>query len=198
MANPVKWVGMKYPDSDLVSLLYRHARPSPANRGAAAVDVGCGAGRHLRVLEDLGYAAIGLDSDPTMCRQARQNGFSVEELDAREFRPGAPLALAVGWGFMMLLRDGPALLASWAPAIVVADWRSHGNSCLRWPGNQAQPDGAVLLRNPGHVLHEQTYYFHELDACQLPGYRRIAWQQVTKRSAEETNEWFQTVHVPAS
>jgi SAM-dependent methyltransferase len=192
MANPTKWYGMKYPDGELVGLLFRFARPESA--GLTAVDVGCGAGRHVRLLDELGYAAVGLDSDPKMVEQARHNGVAASAGDVAAFRPEPPPHLVVAWGLMMLVKDAPAIIGSWRPAVVIADWRSENNDCLNWPGNQPQADGSIILGQPGHTLDGQRYFFHRLEQCELPGYRRVHWQRLAKTTSAERNEWYQTVH----
>lgn len=194
-SNPKAWRGLKYPDSDLVGLVYRYARPGrdvPATE-PFALDAGCGAGRHMRFLQDLGYHAAGIDSDVEMIEAARHNGLDVQLADARGYRPDRPPDLAVCWGFMMVVDDGPAVVASWSPQIIIADWRPRTNSCFQWPGNRPLPGGAVHLRRPGHLLHDLTYHFHDLAECAIPGYRRVHWQHIAKHTADESNEWIQTV-----
>ena len=193
--NPSAWRGLKYPDSELVGLLYRFARPGrdvPA--GAAALDVACGPGRHVRLLQELGYDALGLDADADMVATARANGVPVEHVDAAAYPPVAPPALVVCWGFMMLVPQGRALIASWRPQLVIADWRTPGNDCYRWPINQRQPDGGLRLSRPDHTLDGQVYYFHTAETAQLPGYERVWCQTLTKLAGDERHEWLQTVH----
>ena len=193
--NPRAWQGMKYPDSDVVGLVHRHARPGrdvPA--GALALDVGCGPGRHVRLLSELGYRAVGLDSDPEMVAVAQGNGVEAVLASAADYRPAEPPALALCWGFMMLVADGPALIAGWQPALVIADWRSPRNDCFQWPGNEPQPGGGRRLHHPGHTLHGQVYFAHELDQCELPGYERVHHQIVTRATPTDRHEWIQTVH----
>lgn len=192
MSNPTKWYGLKYPDSDLVGLVFRFARPSAP--GQPAIDVGCGPGRHVKLLAEVGYDACGLDNDPKMIEQATANGQSARVADLITFRPAEPPGLVVGWGLMMLVPDAPALLAAWQPGCVIADWRTEHNTCLTWPGNQKLPDGRTLLSQPGHTLDGQQYFFHTLVECEIPGYQRVHWQRVTKTTAGETNDWYQTVH----
>ena len=196
--NPTAWRGMKYPDSDLVGLVFRFARPGrdlSADR-PRAIDVGCGPGRHVRFLTEVGFRAYGIDFDPEMCATARQNGVEVTLVAAHEHTPPAPLSLAVCWGVMMLLPDCPALVARWQPEIVIADWRTAGNSCFRWPGNTPVPErpGWVRLHQPSHILHGDEYRSHERSECEIPGYERIHWQRVARQTADEQHEWWQTVH----
>jgi SAM-dependent methyltransferase len=196
VANPAAWKGMRYPDSDLVGLVYRHALPGRhvSSKEPRAVDVACGPGRHVRFLCEVGYRAYGIDSDPEMCRTGRDNGIDVVMADVRAYRPAEPLVLAVCWGLTMLVRELPSLMAAWEPEFIIADWRTPANSCTTWPGNVPLPSGAVRLHRPGHVLHGQEYFFYNLDECVIPGYERLDWQRVTRMTGDECNEWYHTVH----
>ena len=192
MANPQKWYGMKYPDSELVGMLFRFARPTEPHQ--TAIDAGCGPGRHVRLLLDLGYSACGVEADEKMVEMARQNGLEVHHARLEEFRPPAPPDLVVAWGLVMLVPGATRIIADWKPKTVIVDWRCADSQCASWPGNAVQPNGSILLRQPGHTLDGQTYFFHRLEDCELPGYERIHWQRLTKTTAAETNDWFQTVH----
>ncbi len=190
--NPTKWKGMKYPDSEMVGLVFRFARPSES--GLNALDVGCGPGRHMQVLVDMGYNAVGFDIDPEMCQIARSNGFDAMESDAAQFVAPTPLALAVCWGFVMVVEDAPKIISSWQADTVVVDWRAEDSSAATWAGNERLDENRFRLKNPGHVLHGQDYYFHSLDQCEIPGYERVYCQRVCRTIAEDHNVWYQTVH----
>ncbi len=194
--TPRVWQGLKYPDSDLVGLLYRHARPGrdvPAE-GARAIDVGCGPGRHVKLLSDLGYLALGLDSDEEMCTIARNNGVEAVCGPAEHYHPPQPPDLVVAWGFMMLVARGPQLVANWGPRIAIVNWRTPANTFFGFPGNIVLPSGAVRIQRPDHTLHGQEMFAHDLPACQIPGYQRVHDQLVTKTVDGEHHAWYQTVH----
>jgi SAM-dependent methyltransferase len=57
--------------------MIRHL-PAPGSGGGRVLDAGCGNGDFLRVAEDLGHEAIGIDPDPDAVERARSRG-----LDAR-------------------------------------------------------------------------------------------------------------------
>lgn len=192
MAIAEKWLGMRYPDSDLVGLLYRFARPE--NEGLLAVDAGCGPGRHLKLLIEAGYRAVGIDSEPRMCRIARANGFDVEDGELTTFRPSEAVSLLIAWGFTPVCQSAAEDLAAMGAGMIIANWRSMDNDCRNWPQNRPVAENGYLLNNPGHTLDGLTYYFHELADCQFPGYQRIHWQCMTKTDQAETNQWWQTVH----
>lgn len=166
-------------------------------RAPFAIDVGCGPGRHTALLQELGYQALGLDADEEMCETARANGVPVVHADLTVFSPPTRPRLVVCWGVMMVVPEAPAIIAAWQPEIVIADWRTAGSSCFRWPENEplAGRPGWTRLRRTGHPLDGCTYRSHTLDECEVPGYRRIHWQRVTRVMQSERNEWLQTVHV---
>lgn len=194
--TPRAWQGLKYPDSDLVGLLYRYARPGrdvPAE-SPRAIDVGCGPGRHVKLLADLGYQALGLDNDEEMCRIARSNGVKVICGPAQHYHPPQAPDVVVAWGFMMLVANGPQLVASWGPTIAVVNWRSPANTFFGFAENITLPSGAVRVQRTGHTLDGQEMFAHDLTACQIPGYQRIHDQLVTRTTDGEQHAWYQTVH----
>lgn len=196
VANPVAWRGLRYPDSDVVGLVFRFARPgrdfdTPQPR---AIDVGSGPGRHVRLLCELGFEAYGIDRDAEMCQTAQENGVATVLGDIAEFTPPEPLDLALCWGFAPLVSDAPRLMARLGARIVIADWRTGENSFVTWAGNEPLPTGGQRLCNPGHILHGQVYHHHAAAECELPGYDRIHMQRVTRSDANERNDWYQTVH----
>lgn len=90
-----------YPDENLVRLLAK-MEPGPA------LDLGCGSGRHLALLADLGYAPIyGCDSSANaveLCRERYpQAEVFVAAPDGASFLTplsGASLAAVVAWGVL--------------------------------------------------------------------------------------------------
>jgi SAM-dependent methyltransferase len=63
--------------------------PRPAF--ARVLDVGCGSGRHLAGLAELGYHAVGADVDPTAVAEAQALGLEARVLDMRalDFPPSS-------------------------------------------------------------------------------------------------------------
>ena len=63
-----------YPDENLVRLLKKNLPPDAGSAAIVAVDLGCGSGRHLKLLGDLGLGrAIGMDSSMNALRLSRKN-----------------------------------------------------------------------------------------------------------------------------
>lgn len=62
-----------------------------AGAGAVALDIACGAGRHVEVLRERGLAAFGLDLSLPLLLRARENGLPVVQADMRHlpFRTGS-------------------------------------------------------------------------------------------------------------
>ncbi len=82
------------------------AEPSPVEHEIltealpAALDVGCGPGRHTTALERRGIAAVGVDTSAEAVRAARARGAAVLQASIFDDVPGA------GWWGTALLLDG--------------------------------------------------------------------------------------------
>lgn len=63
-----------YPDENLVRMLQRYLRMTGENRSLKAVDLGCGSGRHLKLLSESGISTvIGIDNSFNALRICRDN-----------------------------------------------------------------------------------------------------------------------------
>ncbi len=93
-----------YPDENLVRLL-----APPASERGPALDLGCGSGRHLALLRDLGYAPLtgidqssnSIDLSQAACPEARC--FAYAESDPAAFRldfPDDHFQVVVIWGVL--------------------------------------------------------------------------------------------------
>ena len=99
-----------YPDERLVALLARRfaADGGGGGEGRRALDVGFGAGRHLRLLLDLGFETHGIEYTPEALEAARESldpdtlarVASLSLADYRRFRPPAPFDVVVAWGVL--------------------------------------------------------------------------------------------------
>ena len=197
------WRGLRWPDSDVISLACR----SGAERAGNAVVIGCGNGRHVRALCELGWNACGVEPDPTMLESARANGVTVHAMTLEHFS-GSAIAealqpsLVLAWGILMMdIVDRPieriaALDSEW----VIANWRSEANSFL---SSTREPvvfgdDGIarIEIEKAGHHLDGVKYLITREDACHLPGYERTILRHLTLRddTSGETNAWYQTAH----
>jgi SAM-dependent methyltransferase len=85
-----RWFGEEY------KALYPHRDEAQAETQVRAVaraagalpawrilDIGCGAGRHLRAFRHLGFGAFGVDLSPVLIRDARLSGLNVARADMR-------------------------------------------------------------------------------------------------------------------
>lgn len=88
-----KWHTHEKPEIDLVLAL---SQPPPS---AAVLDVGCGDGRHVRILAEAGFSVTGVDISDALVEKARQTssvpGADFEVADAREDLPGGPYELVI-------------------------------------------------------------------------------------------------------
>ena len=65
---------LTYPDENLVRLIKKNLQDHPKNEGLTALDLGCGSGRHLKLLDDMGFEnIIGLDSSLEALHICRDN-----------------------------------------------------------------------------------------------------------------------------
>jgi SAM-dependent methyltransferase/GNAT superfamily N-acetyltransferase len=79
-----------------VDLILSISQPAP---GAAALDVGCGDGRHVNALAEAGFDMIGVDISEQLIEKAREKSSAFradfEVADAREDLPPGPFALVI-------------------------------------------------------------------------------------------------------
>ncbi|MFA9478451.1 class I SAM-dependent methyltransferase [Phycisphaerales bacterium AB-hyl4] len=195
------WRGVRFPDSDLVSLICKHL-PSEHRRGGAVV-VGCGNGRHVRLLGELGFDAQGIDVDPQMIADAQANGVRAVHGRLEDYVSDQPINLLVAWGVVMIadIDEPTRQLARLDARYVVINWRTPENTFAlqaksRGDWHDEAPGVARCRIADGVSEHLQglTYRVHDATACQLPGYDRLALRTVTITSDGETNAWHQTVH----
>ena len=184
------WRGLKYPDSDVVGLI---ARSVPLRSGLA-IDMGCGSGRHTRLLDDFGFDAIGVESDPVTCEIALSNGVSAVCGSFEDYRPTERPALILAWGLAPLgnIVDFEEKIAALQADYVICDWRTRNNSFAAYPDNQQHADGTLTVHREGHVLDGLHYRLRDEADCVLPGYERLLIRTITKREGDEVNEWYQT------
>ncbi len=196
MQNPKEWLGMRWPDSDAVSLLYRHGKPTPGTH-LPAFDIGCGAGRHLPVLDALGYLPMGIDSNAAMIGAAHANiGAVLWCGDAKTFNFPVKPHLVLAWGFTMLEPDAPTILAKLGAEIIVCDWRSPHNQWghTRCRDFLTEADTAIVyIDAPDSHLNGLSYWVYGKDRCLIPGYDRIELRETRRYEHNgDVNAWYQT------
>lgn len=187
--NPERWKGMRYPDSNLVSLLFKYV----PIRSGFAVDVGCSAGRHLKLLNEIGFDSVGIEPSPEEATMARQNGLSVVCAGMEAYEPDRSLDLLIAWGVTPLaFVDFTAQAVRLGARYVVCDWRTRENSFCKFPDTEHHADGTLTIHRTGHILDGLHYRCHDPHGCVIPGYERLHLQTV-RIIADEVNEWHQTV-----
>lgn len=195
--NSEKWYGLKYPDSDLVGLVMKYARP---NEDDIAIDIGCGTGRHIKFLNEIGYNAFGIDADKDMIEGCKKNGVKAYQTKLEDFKTDKKIKLAIGWGLSMcMLTYHKDNLRKMLPEIinaeyVILDWRTKGNSFCQFEDNTILPTGEIIINKKGHTLEGIRYSAFDREECVLEGYEIIANQKITKELDGDINEWYQIVY----
>jgi SAM-dependent methyltransferase len=65
---------LAYPDENLVRMLHRHLNSTGSPGSLKAVDLGCGSGRHLKLLDESGISSVtGIDNSFNALRICREN-----------------------------------------------------------------------------------------------------------------------------
>jgi O-antigen chain-terminating methyltransferase len=65
-------------------------RSGAGMEGREILDIGCGRGEWLQIMQDEGLAAKGLDLNHVLVRECRDKGFAVEEIDALSYLRSLP------------------------------------------------------------------------------------------------------------
>lgn len=189
------WHGVRYPDSELVSLICREVP-----RQGTALVAGCGHGRHVKLLNELGFEACGVEADRDAAAVARSNGLAVTYGRLQDYQPTEPLQLVVAWGLMMLPEAGSAaMVADLQAAWIIANWRTAENSFCHDAGHEAglrfDANGiaTVHIESNDH-LNGLTYHVFEPEACVFPGYERVTMRHLRIEQDGEIHAWYQTVH----
>ena len=79
--------------------------------GARVLDVGCGAGTFLKVAQDAGFAARGIDVSPSAAAICRSKGLIAQSGDFLAHRPSTPYDIVTFWDVLEHLRTPHAFLA---------------------------------------------------------------------------------------
>lgn len=193
--NPKKWTGMKYPDSELVGLVMKYVRPN-MEKGDIGIDIGCGPGRHIKLLEEVGFDAFGVDIDPNMIETCKSNGVKAYIGDLNEFKYEYEVKVVTSWGLNMVTPNVvSSIVKNINPEFLVMDWRSkEDNSCYNFSENTIIDKNIVLIRKENHVLDGLEYIFHEEDDLNIDGYELVYCQKLVKDNGDEKYGWYQTVH----
>ena len=92
---------LHYPDENLVRLIKKNIPAGTPPAGLVAVDLGCGSGRHLKLLGDLGFQrAVGMDSSMNALLLTKNNFTApLVRCDNRHVPlKGGSVDLVIAWG----------------------------------------------------------------------------------------------------
>lgn len=199
---------MLYPDEAVARFLGRTFKDVAANRGKAALDIGCGSGRHTAALSDYGFDALGIDYSPDVVRAnnayyaGRRAGlrFSTEDLSAVGDHGGSFHAvLAYGVAFLRTIdqmkRDFQAIRKCMAPdARALVNFRTPDNWFARL-GTEVSPC-TYRLDARAEEYEGITYTFlsevQAHDLLQEAGLTVYAHERVEywKRNSSQRNAWW--------
>lgn len=94
----------KYPDDRVVALLMRFLSHRKSKTGKLrGIDIGCGVGRHTKLLDDLGFEAWGLDYADNLSSIVLQyfpnlNPDRLIQADYRSINLSVKFSVAIAWG----------------------------------------------------------------------------------------------------
>jgi ubiquinone/menaquinone biosynthesis C-methylase UbiE len=91
---------LSYPDENLVRMLHRHLNSIGTMNSLKAVDLGCGSGRHLKLLVESGISSVtGIDNSFNALRICRKNYSSLLQSDNLDLPiKEKSIDIAVAWG----------------------------------------------------------------------------------------------------
>ncbi|MEO8207364.1 MAG: class I SAM-dependent methyltransferase, partial [Chthoniobacterales bacterium] len=205
---------MLYPDERATAIVARHFSPREKNAGKRALDVGCGGGRHLKLLLDFGFDTYGLDYIEEACVEARSlfesaPGFrEVRQADLRNsgFEEGS-FDLILAWGVVFLrpldeLRADLLILRKLLKpgGVLAATFRTKAN----WFYGLGEPVSPHTFRLDDRAKDYRDMIFTFLDlpevetALQEAGLGITTWEKVelTKGNGKELNSWLMIAAKP--
>ena len=127
------------------------------------VDLGCGPGQLTATVADRWPKAEvrGFDSSPTMIERAAEHAsarISFSVLDAREWRPDAPVDVLVSNATLQWIPGHRGLLAGWVGALAPGGWLA-----FQVPGNFDEPSHRLL-----HELAAEPRYAQATRGVEVP------------------------------
>lgn len=195
MNIPYKWREMRFPDSNLVSLLHK-IEP----RSGYAVDIGCGSGRHVKLLNDIGFNAIGVENDEKQLSLCHENKIDVINAALEDVTLQKKPVLIVAWGVSPLgnVTDFAQNIGRFDATWLVIDWRNQENSFYSAKDTIHHKNGLMTIGASGNHLAGLNYRIHKKNECHIQGYDRIFIQKVTidrqENGLQQVTSWYQTIH----
>lgn len=207
---------LRYPDERLVALFARHFGTSGRISRGWGLDIGCGGGRHLALLEDLGFEVAGIDytakaievTRTAFAQRSSNWKLAVAELAEAE-RPDAAFAVVIAWGVLFLksrdevladLRHIRSLLQP--DGLLFANFRGREN-WLWGLGETIEPD-TFLLDDRAKEYAGLLYYFTDMAEIETlaaeAGFAVIDHERLDlwKRDLTEHNSWWIVALKPIS
>lgn len=207
-AGHLKAHRLAYPDDRLVALFARHFSDLEYNRSRKGLDIGCGGGRHLALLEDFGFQVCGIDYTPEAVDTTRSTlmprsacwDLQVTELLSAQWAANSFTAV-VAWGVLFLkhraevvadLRHIRASLAS--DGLLFANFRGKEN-WLYGLGEEVEP-GTFQLDARAMEYNGLLYNFMDLQDIEAvaseAGFEIVERERIDlwKRELSEHHTWW--------
>ena len=201
-----------FPDEFVVRFLSNEYKNISDNKNKTAVDFGCGAGRHLNLLQMWGFNTIGVDINSDIFEVATNNFNNLNEANVTlintsmidYIKSDNSFDLAILWG-TIFIQDRSSIIRT------LRDLRKNtnpkGKICLNFRtknnwfyqlGHELSDSYYVLDERAGEYSEFKYYFTDEMDLrsiIQESGFsiQTMELNSITKNNGTEHHEWFQLI-----
>jgi SAM-dependent methyltransferase len=203
-----------YPDERVVSFLARRFPPNSGNESKLALDVGCGSGRHIKLMLDYGFQTLGIDYIPesiqivesTFSEHGRFKGVTLGDFRNHKFQH--QFDAIVAWG--VIFNAPPPEIVSSLRVLgqlltpngrMLVNFRTKDNY-LYGKGKQIESDCFILDERAGSYKGA-CYTFTDLAEVEAlvasaGGLKIVNVEKTTflKNNLQELHSWLQVELVP--
>ncbi|MFP4544856.1 MAG: class I SAM-dependent DNA methyltransferase [Candidatus Kapaibacterium sp.] len=200
-----------YPDDRVAAMVLKHLGPNPGN----ALDIGCGSGRHLRLMADCGYQAYGIDIVDTAVKYSESlkkqypNIRHVYLKEILNYNPDIKFDLILAWGVLFLSRKHEIrarlnkINSFMNPgAALICNFRTYDN-WFYGLGREIERGFFILDDRAGPYSEMYYHFFKPEEVNELlkeAGFdiRSTEYLQLYKNNMKEKNSWYITYVIKQS